>query len=174
MAQYGFVPRGNTADRLQLAALQPDGSDGGGGSGCQPALLSLDRMLGCLGSEERVAAALSGQDPYAYAALKSLQFAADDAAAAPLGQQLSLAERLHAELAAEAAAWPSSLQQDGELLQRWAEDAAAAGGGAHNGGIDARLVAAVEYRLQRKALVSTCRQLLLDFMEETSPGSGSG
>lgn len=176
MAQYGFVPRGNTADRLQLAAARPgdDRAAAGAGSGSsgQAALLSLDRMMGCLGSEERVASAMSGQDPYAYAALKSLPLAGDEGAAAPLAEQLSLAERMHAELAAEAASWPSSLQQDGELLQRWAgEAAAAAGGGGQGSGIDLRLVAAVEYRLQRKALVVSCRQLLQDFMEGPSSSS---
>lgn len=183
MAQYGFVPGGNLADRLQFAALDGAGAAGiaeagaaGRGSagdaamaddGAQAVLMSLDRMQACMGSDQRMASAMGGRDPFAYAALKSLPFAADEAAAAPLGRQLSLAEHLHAELEAEAAAWPTSLAQDGAVLQGWQEQGLGGGGG----GLDARMVAVVEYRLRRKALVATCRQLLLDFMEGPPPGA---
>jgi hypothetical protein len=168
MAQYGFTPSGNPADRLQFGAaaatFDPAAAANGAlvaavdGSGDDeaPVLLSLDRMMACLGSEDRVAAAMSGRDSFAYAALKSLPFASEEGSAAPLSLQLSLAERLHAELEAEAAGWPTSIPHDSALVQEWA----AAGGGA-----DSRLVAAVDYRLKRKALVTTCRQLLLDFID---------
>ncbi|PSC69026.1 ribulose-1,5 bisphosphate carboxylase oxygenase large subunit N-chloroplastic [Micractinium conductrix] len=146
MAQYGFVLPGSPADRLAFDAL-PDGQDGAGAPGNrhQAPLLSLDRMLDRLG--ERQAVVFSGQDPYAFAALKSLPFAADEGDAAELDAQLALTGQLAGELAAEAAGWPTTLDQDSRLLQGWREAAAA------GSGTDARLVAAVEYRLQRKALM---------------------
>ena len=156
MAQYGFVLPGSPADRLAFDAL-PDGQDGAGAPGNrhQAPLLSLDRMLDRLG--ERQAVVFSGQDPYAFAALKSLPFAADEGDAAELDAQLALTGQLAGELAAEAAGWPTTLDQDSRLLQGWREAAAA------GSGTDARLVAAVEYRLQRKALVRTAAGLLADF-----------
>ncbi|KAI3436404.1 hypothetical protein D9Q98_005821 [Chlorella vulgaris] len=171
MAQYGFTPAGNPADRLQFGAAAASFDPAavahgavvavdGSGDGEAPVLLSLDRMMACLGSDDRVAAAMSGRDSFAYAALKSLPFAAEEGSAAPLSLQLSLAERLHAELEAEAAGWPTSISHDSALVQEWA-----AVGGGGGGGADSRLVAAVDYRLKRKALVTTCRQLLLDFMD---------
>ncbi len=186
-AQYGFVlTGGNPADRLQFAALQaPDsgrgsgepGSSGGvssssnassiGSSSRDPSsavLLSLDRMQAALGDGERMAAALSGKDPYSYAALKSLPFAAEEGAAAELGLQLALAERLAAELAAEAAGWPTSMEQDAELVaqQRAAAPVECSSGG--SAATDARLAAALAYRLQRKALVTAGQLLLRSFV----------
>ena len=183
MAQYGFVPTGgNPADRLQFAALAGPGSGAAGGSNSdseEPSgssssrsgpssavLLSLDRMQVALGDGERMAAALSGKDPFSYAALKSLPFAAEEDAAAELGLQLALAERLAAELAAEAASWPTSLEQDSELVAH--QRAVAAVGSSSSGGSssapDARLAAALAYRLQRKALVTAGQLLLRNFV----------
>ena len=126
-------------------------------------LLSLDRMQASMRDGERMAAALSGSDAYAYAALKSLPFAAEEEGASPLGQQLEVAQRLVGELEAEAAAWPTTLEQDSQLaVQRREAAAAAAAGG--SGGWDARLSAALDYRLQRKALVTSARVLLRDFV----------
>ena len=102
-----------------------------------------------------MAAAMSGRDPFAYAALKSLPFSADDSAGTDMAGQLALVGRLRAELAAEAAAWPTSLADDSALLQQQQQQ--------QQGG-DARLAAAVEYRLQRKALVKTCMRVLDDFL----------
>lgn len=171
---------GNCADRLQFAALQPAGSGAGqgsdsidarrnssggsssGGGGSPGVLLSLDRMQGALGDGERMAAALGGKDPYSFAALKSLPFAAEEGGAAELGAQLALAERLAAELAGEAAAWPTSMEEDSQLV---AHQRAAAGGSTSGGATaDARLAAALAYRLQRKALVTTGRLLLRSFL----------
>jgi hypothetical protein len=154
MAQYGFVPRGgNAADRLTFAAL--DAAAAGAGGGSSPPALSLDRMQACFGSGDAMAAAMSGRDPFAYAALKSLPFSADDSAGTDMAGQLALAGRLRAELAAEAAAWPTSLADDSALLQQQQQQ--------QQGG-DARLAAAVEYRLQRKALVRTGMRVLDDFV----------
>lgn len=188
MAQYGFVPTGgNPADRLHFAALAAagGGAAGAGGSDSDAAgsssnpsssvLLSLDRMQAALGDGERMAAALSGKDPYSFAALKSLPLAVDEGAAAELGQQLALAEQLAAELAAEAASWPTSMEQDSNLVAQQREAAAAAGDSSSSGGggsgsssspsspVDARLAAAVAYRLQRKALVTAGQLLLRSF-----------
>lgn len=173
MAQYGFVLQGgNTADRLQFAALDPgaptagtsssSGSNGSGPGrdGWGEVLLSLDRMQASMGSNEGMALAMSGRDPYAYAALKSLPFAAEEGAAAQLPQQLGLAAALQAELAAEAAAWPTSLAEDSALAASWQQQAGAASAG---GSADPRLVAAVQYRMQRKSLVRTCSGLLAEF-----------
>lgn len=190
MAQYGFVPRaGNPADRLQFAALGAAAGDTGAGSsssslsssrgngsssgssgsgGSSQVLLSLDRMQACMGSGERMALAMSGRDPYAYAALKSLPFAAEEHAAAPLPQQLGLVAALQAELAAEAAAWPTSLAEDGALAAAWQQQAGAAPGGDSP---DARLVAAVRYRMQHKALVKTCSGLLAEFAAGSAAAS---
>ncbi|PRW55940.1 set domain [Chlorella sorokiniana] len=200
MAQYGFVfTGGNPADRLQFAALAGPGSGVAGGSisgsesdefrlsggssqsslsslssSSSPSsglLLSLDRMQAALGDGERMAAALSGKDPYSYAALKSLPFAAEEGAAAEVGQQVALAEHLAAELAAEAASWPTSMEQDSDLVaqQRAAAAAAAAassssGGSGGSAAPDARLAAALAYRLQRKALVTAGQLLLRSFV----------
>lgn len=90
-------------------------------------------------------------------ALKSLPFAAEERGAARLEAQLALAGQLAAELEAEATAWPTSLEEDAALA---AARRGAAGGG---GDVDGRLAAAVDYRLQRKALVMSCRALLRDF-----------
>ncbi|KAL4451460.1 hypothetical protein ABPG75_007122 [Micractinium tetrahymenae] len=179
MAQYGFVPRaGNPGDRLQFAALDAaaaaagasssssSSSSSSGNSGAIPSgdgsqvLLSLDRMQACMSSGERMALAMSGRDPYAYAALKSLPFAADETAAAELSQQLALAAALQAELAAEAAAWPTSLAEDSALIAAWQQQAPAAGGDSP----DPCLVAAVQYRMHLKALVKTCSGLLAEFV----------
>lgn len=163
MAQYGFVPTsGNRADRLQFLALQPAAADsgsssegeGGVGGAAPPALLSLERLQASLGDGERMAAALSGKDAYAYAALKSLPLAAEEGGAAPLAEQLALAQTLAAELAAEAASWPTSMERDAELA------AQRQGGGA---AMDPRLSAALDYRLQRKALVTSAALLLHGF-----------
>lgn len=160
----GFVPTGgNRADRLQFAACTAGSS--GGGSLPPGVQLSLDRMQAGMGDGERMAAAMSGKDGYAYAALKSLPFAAEESAASELSQQLALAERVAAELAGEASAWPTSLEEDAALVLRQRQAAAGAGGSAW----DARLAAALDYRLQRKALLTTARLLLGDFI---SPVAG--
>ena len=156
MAQYGFVPRGgNAADRLQFATLAAAAVPGGGG-GSSPPVLSLDRMQACFGDGDQMAAAMSGRDPFAYAALKSLPFSTDDGTGADMEDQLALAGRLRVELAAEAAAWPTSLAGDSALLQQLQQQQPQGG--------DARLRAAVEYRLQRKALAKTCMRVLDDFV----------
>lgn len=165
MAQYGFVPRcGNRADRLQFAALAAaaagaadgSGSEGessagsGGGNGSPPALLSLDRMQVALGGGEAMAWALSGQDPYAFAALKSLPFAAEEHGAATLPAQLALAERLAAELEAEGAGWPAGEQQLAAQQQ--------------GGSGDPRIAAAQAYQSERQALVQAALLLLRGFL----------
>lgn len=176
MVQYGFVPaHGNPADHIAFAALaapdaegaeqqQPAGgssstatSSGGSSGGSQRVLLSLDRLQACLGDGEAMAAAFSGRDPYAYAALKSLPLALEEGDAAPWPLQSQLATALLGELEVEQAAWPTSPAQDQQLLGSLQE-----AGGAE---ADPRLSAAVQYRLQRKLLVSAAAAILRRFLD---------
>ena len=88
--------------------------------------------------------------PYAFAALKSLPFAAEEHGAATLPAQLALAERLAAELEAEGAGWPAGEQQLAAQQQ--------------GGSGDPRIAAAQAYQSERQALVQAALLLLRGFL----------
>lgn len=116
-----------------------------------------------------MAAAFSGRDPYLYAALKSLPLAitpAEEEAVAAAGweAQAALAGALLQELEGERSGWPTSMAQDAEWLAEWKSIAEAAGT-ACGAEVDERLAAAVQYRLQRKLLVSAGAGLLRRFLD---------
>ena len=142
MAQYGFVePHGNFADRVDVYADADADADA--------PLLSLPTLQQCLGDGQGMAAALTGKDPYLYAALKSLPIAVDESSAGPKTQQ-QLAQMLAHQLDEEIATWKTSVLEDTHLLQ------------ATN---DKRMRAAIQYRQQRKLLIKTSKILLDSFVK---------
>lgn len=149
MAQYGFVPRlGNMFDRLQMF----EGIDTPGNA----CLLSLDAMQAALGDGEEMVDAFNGKNPFSYAALKSLPFAAMESDAAPLSDQLNYARHLIRELQDEQRQWKSSLHEDGVALMDLEKKTVTEEGG----NVDIRWEMVLRYRYQRKQLVETAIRLL--------------
>lgn len=152
MAQYGFVPSsGNPFDRLNFAALAADGAP--------QVAFSLDGLQAVLGDGEAMVDAFSGRDAYTYATLKSLPIASMEGDAAPLKDQLALAETLLEEVATTEAAWPTTLEEDEAQLLH-AQEMLASG----EEGADVRLAAVLQYRVQRKRLIEAARRLLHAFI----------
>lgn len=153
MAQYGFVPRlGNVFDRLQLSTVDLSENE----SSTKACLLSLDAMQAALGDGEDMVDAFSGKNPFSYAALKSLPFAAMESDAAPLADQLELARSLINELQEEQGLWKTSLHEDGIALMEIEKKTTSE----EVQGIDIRWEMVLRYRYQRKQLVETAIRLL--------------
>ena len=99
--------------------------------------------------------------PAAAALPQSLPLAADEADAASWERQAELARALLAEVEAERQGWPTTVEQDRALLEGPAEGASSAN---CSTGLDGRLAAAVQYRMQRKLLVLAAGSLLQRFL----------
>lgn len=90
--------------------------------------------------------------------MQSLPLAAEEADATSWEDQAALARVLLGELQAEQQGWPTTAEQDSALL-------AGVEGGSGGAGLDERLAAAVQYRLQRKLLVGAAAGLLWRFLD---------
>jgi len=160
MAQYGFVPTGNPADRIAFDLPEelrpvPGGLVAGG--------LNLERIQDRLG-DALFMEALSAKNPYTHAALKSFPMAREPeeqaaaAAAAPAsgpGSQavmsdMQLAKTLRDQCHAMLDVLPTNLDDDEEALKKAGADK----------GSDPRDVAALAYRVERKRLLRAAITLL--------------
>lgn len=151
----------------------------------QGSTFRLSYLEDALGSQLLMQAA-QGNNPYLIAALKSLPITADDvdpAAAAEVDgsdstskgrgigpatqQEKQLARALLQQVDAEVAACGSSLQEDEQLLQQLRQQQQQTmRGGAAEGSVDVRRIAAVRYRIERKRLLQACQVLLNIFLRE--------
>mmetsp|Transcript_24477 Transcript_24477/g.66812 ORF Transcript_24477/g.66812 Transcript_24477/m.66812 type:complete len:450 (-) Transcript_24477:151-1500(-) len=163
MAQYGFVPSGNPADRIEfevpsnLKAESPD------------KLLQLSRVQERFGDTVLMDAA-SGKNPYMWAALKSLPFAPEADEASSSGEDhLELARNLHMQCESMLQGFQTTIEEDEQILA-----APSTSGSSNPAGrspdsplstltVEAAepwYLAAVKYRLERKRLIRACRLVL--------------
>ena len=166
MAQYGFVPQtGNPFDRIEFKTLQKkennektENSQNSSGSGRGAVLVSLDALQAVLGDGDAMVDAFSGRDTFTYAALKSLPLAAMESDAAPMVDQLALAEELLVEVEEEIGRWRTSVEEDAStLLHITSADTS-------KETVDPRMGAVVRYRLHRKRMLEAGARLLKAFL----------
>lgn len=155
MAQYGFVPaQGNVFGRLEFKCLDEGRNNN--------VLLSLDALQIALGDDDAMVNAFSGRDSFMYAALKSLPVAAMESDAAPVSDQLKLAEEMLREVEAEQKEWKTSAEEDATTLPVVGLELNT--GKATEGVVDPRLAAVVRYRLHRKRMVEAAGRVLKTFL----------
>jgi hypothetical protein len=165
-AQYGFVPHlGNPFDRITFKCIDnSDNSDDKeitGSATTSPVLLSLDALMNLFGDGESMVDAFSGRDSFMYAALKSLPLAAMESDAAPMAEQLELAQKMLEEMESEQAEWTSTLEDDAALLLDITD---ATNNNETSEHVDPRVEAVVRYRLYRKKLVDSAIKVLRAFI----------
>lgn len=158
MAQYGFVPiEGNPFDRLLYESLQQQQQQG--------VALSLEKFQEALGDDSLMMDTFSGKNPYLYAALKSLPIAYREEDASSVDAQIKLATELVKETdemmlhTADAISGGSDEEKLAALLNtRLHADV--------NGSFDdVRMIAVLQYRIERKKLIVASRFLLRKFLQ---------
>ncbi|BDA41168.1 Protein PLASTID TRANSCRIPTIONALLY ACTIVE 14 [Coccomyxa sp. Obi] len=151
MQQYGFVIEGgNPADRLHFTTDQAD-SDAPDRPSEPDETLSLARIEYLLG-DQIFLGMMAGEHPYLTAAIKSLPLREGGNPGDPVPvQERQLAERL-------ISTCEEILQGGGTTLE---EDCSS-----RDGAADARMAAALTYRIERKALARTAHALLTSYIAD--------